>query len=332
MFKLAAYATFLLAFAGAANAAAKPFTAATAPDALTRAVLAHPLQRIDERASSAVDPRQAIHANFTQIIEQNFARLDARSASRLVDNLSDRELADLAQLYVNAAADTGRPARLLDLLATRLDGAHLGRLSRSFGYADVDAAVQRAAPAKAFAFSQSSSPTFTAPVAGAMLAAAIGPAATGAAQPMATSTGPYLNMTPNEIYLDFRTAPVGALGVSGALFETGITMYGALYWAYEGGYYVGTQFANLVQTYDWPLWLQISNLIGGAMAPITNALTPQALGTAQKGAVGIYQVTPMQYNDYGSFDGDYDNTEDWTEFDSGGSGSCHIDCSTHSAQ
>ena len=38
------------------------------------------------------------------------------------------------------------------------------------------------------------------------------------------SLGGWMNFTPMEIYLDFRTAPIGALGVSGALYESSIAL------------------------------------------------------------------------------------------------------------
>jgi len=326
MFKLVAYSA-ILAFASAANAAPKPFTTATAPDEISRAVLAHPLKRIDQGSTAGgADAMRAIHQNFAQIVEQNFARLDSSGARKLVDNLSDRELSDLAQVYVNVVSDTGHQAKLLDVLAYRLDGARLGRLSKHFGYADVDAAVVRSAPAKEFEFSQSTSTAYAAPVAGAMLVGAAGVGGGGGVQPMG-SIGPYLNMTPNEIYLDFRTAPVGALGVPGALFETGVVMYSATWVAFWGGYYVGTQFANLIQTYDLPLWDNISDVVGTTMQTITNAVTPPTLGSAQKGAVPIYGVTSTQYTDLGTHSGDYLDTEEWTDYGGGGSG-CRVDCPT----
>jgi hypothetical protein len=325
MFKLAALAT-LAAFACAAGAATtRPFTSTTAPDAAGRLVLAHPLQRIDQGIlPGAQDPSPAIHANFAQIVEQNFARLDSPGAGKLVDNLSNRELHDLAQLYVNSVADTGHQARLLDVLASRLDSPRLTRLSKFFGYADVDAAIVRSAPSKESAFSQASSPAYAAPVAGAML---VGAAAAGSGVSTMTSVGQFLDMTPNEIYLDFRTAPVGAMGVSGALFETGVVMYGAAWVAFWGGYYAGTAFANLCQTYDLPLWDQIVNIVGTTMTPITTAVSPTSLGSAQKNAVSIYQVTSQQYTSFDQASGDYQDTAEWTEYWGGGSGGCRIDCS-----
>ena len=52
------------------------------------------------------DRLYAIHLNFPRVIEQNVARLDSVGARALIDNLSEKELSDLAQLYVTANADT----------------------------------------------------------------------------------------------------------------------------------------------------------------------------------------------------------------------------------
>lgn len=322
MFKLATIAT-LVAFASAAGATtAGPFTSTTAPDDASRVVLTHPLMRIDQGTITGTQDPHAIHANFAQIVEQNFARLDSPGASKLVDNLSNRELHDLAQLYVNAVADTGRQARLLDVLAWRLDATRLTRLSKHFGYADVDAAIVRSAPSKESAFSQSSSAAYVAPVAGTLV---VGAAASGGGAVAMAGIGQYLDMTPYEIYLDFRTAPVGALSVQGALYETGTVMYQGAFVAFVGGYLVGTEFADLCQTYDLPLWDAISNIVGVTMEAITNAVTPVTLGSALKNTVGIYGVTSSQYSSFSNLSGDYEETEDWTTY-YGGGGGCRIQC------
>jgi len=61
---------------------------------------------------------------------------------------------------VNANASTVRSGKLLQVAASRLDGAHLGRLSKFFGYADVRAAVTSTAPTKLSSFEANSSTAF----------------------------------------------------------------------------------------------------------------------------------------------------------------------------
>ena len=125
----------------------------SAPDPISRDVLTHTLKRVHEGAPVGVDPSPTIHRYFPQIVEQNFARLDNQGMGRLVDELSEAELSDLAQLYVNATMDNGLPPKLLYVIAHRLDTSRLGRVSRHFGFAPVYAAVTAMAPAKSEGFS-----------------------------------------------------------------------------------------------------------------------------------------------------------------------------------
>src|SRR5207244_7974790 len=99
--------------------------------------------------------------------------------------------------------------------------------SQHFGYAPVYAAVVAHAPSKVEVFNANSNPQFM---------------GAGGVQ-MQGSVGSYLNFTPEEIYLDFRTMPVGALGTTGALYETGVVMSTAVGVAYIGGYTAGSGLA-----------------------------------------------------------------------------------------
>ena len=76
----------------------------------------------------------------------------------LVNGLSEAELSDLAQLYVNAISDSGAPHRLLKVMAHRLSPEHLGRISRHFGFARVYEARDSEAPAKRNDFISASNP------------------------------------------------------------------------------------------------------------------------------------------------------------------------------
>lgn len=131
---------------------AEMYTARTAPDAVSVEVLANSMTRLDQGPLQAVDASAQIHANFPQIIEQNFAALSAQNASELFDSLSAAELSDLAQLYVNAVAESGAPPRLLAVLTHRLDAKRLWRLSQFFGYGPVRAAIAKGAPKKMSGF------------------------------------------------------------------------------------------------------------------------------------------------------------------------------------
>ncbi|QPF74033.1 hypothetical protein G8A07_14655 [Roseateles sp. DAIF2] len=148
------------------TAQAKPFSASSAPDIASRAALEKPLRSLSDGAPARVDPSWIIHKNFPKAIDQNFARLDSRETAALLSRLSEAELSDLAQLYVNASTDTGHQGRLLDILSHRLSAPDLGRVSRHFGFAPVYDAVLRSAPGKSLDFQKNSNTMFSSPVPG----------------------------------------------------------------------------------------------------------------------------------------------------------------------
>lgn len=145
---------------------AEVYTARTAPDAVSVEVLANTVTRVDQGPLQTVDAAAQIHANFPQIIEQNFAALSAQKASALLDSLSAAELSDMAQLYVNAVAESGVPPRLLAVLSHRLDAQRLWRLSQFFGYGPVRAAIAEDAPMKLGGFLRRPRVTYEGPVIG----------------------------------------------------------------------------------------------------------------------------------------------------------------------
>jgi hypothetical protein len=127
---------------------AATYTARNAPDAISAEVLSTQLTRLDQGPLQGADAVAQIHANFPQLVEQNFAALSARDASDLFDSLTAAELSDLAQLYVNAVAESGVRPRLLAVLTQRLDTKRLWRLSQFFGYGPVHDAIAMGAPTK----------------------------------------------------------------------------------------------------------------------------------------------------------------------------------------
>lgn len=151
---------------------------------------------------------EAIHRNFTGVVTRNLA--NAGTASR-VARLSDAELAAIAR-----AAAQGAPterAGLLKLLASRLDGAALVRVARAFGRAPVEAAVA------AYASPETRS-AFAGAVAGLRAPPPEGGGGGRAPRPSPSPPRPTIDMTLREIYLEYRTAPVGSLSPSASLAET----------------------------------------------------------------------------------------------------------------
>ena len=303
-------------------------------------ILAAPLGRLYGTAQVTGDKNAAMHAAFPQIIEQNFARLDALHMAAMVNVLSDQELSDLAQLYVNATSDISAPKRLLNMMAHRLSPQHLGRVSRHFGFADVYEAINSQAPAKRNDFIAASNPNFRGPVVGDLR---FGP--TGAFAPersgkmMTTAYRPYLdsphlmrtagfgqfmNHTPYEIYLDFRTAPVGSLGVAGALWESSVVMSSTLLASYSTGYAIGTYVvAPLIENYAPSLYNAIGSLVSSIVNTLSNSWISGTSGQAQQSTAPTFQSTGMQIDSFSSFGGDYGAASSWETLSGGGGGGGH---------
>lgn len=351
--------TLLSALAGfivlAGNTHAETLTQETAPDIVGKAVLGQALAKLDQGAPAGVDPSPTIHRNFTQIIDQNFASLNPSEAAKRVDGLSEAELSDLAQLYINAAADNGKPARLFNVLAHRLDPRRLERISRHFGFAATYAAISASSPEKIQAFLTLANPNHLGPTPGEMRFGPYGRYAAGqraasrrepdrgipalrqasyaasfASAPRFIKTaggfGQFMNYTPYEIYLSFRTAPVGALAVEGALYETTVVLSSTLASAYGTGYAIGTYIINpLINNYAPSL----GNTIGAGVAAVVDTLTNSwsggtaTAGQAQQSAAIFFMVTPAQYTSFSTTSGDFGVTSDFTSYVSGG-GSCFV--------
>lgn len=121
--------------------------------------------------------------------------------------------------------------------------------------------------AQAFYAAPSLSPSAPSPAVGATLGVGTG---VGIVHPMG---GPNITMTPYEIYLDFRTAPEGALGVAGSLWESGVYISSEVAPAYGAGYAVGTVINNLIENYDPSLEDTIGGTVSGMASDIEDAGT-----------------------------------------------------------
>lgn len=277
----------------------------------------------------------------------------------MVDSLSEAELSDLAQLYVNATTDQGLQPKLIQVMAHRLDTQRLGRVSKHFGFGIVYAAVTALAPAKTQDFLTSSNPNHMGPTPG---EARFGPwgrysparsANTSWASNFRSTTGigfintdyavpntawrsnlhkvqqglgQFLNMTPYEIYLSFRTAPVGALDVTGAIFETAVASSKLLILAYGTGYGIGTfAILPLIETYAPNLYIGIGDTIGDLVQMLTTGWSNgiAAEGKAQQSTAPSFTPSSGQLSSFQSSGGDYAVTQDWsTERLEGAGGYC----------
>lgn len=281
-----------------------PIVTFAAPVDPTDAVISSAVAKIDQGALPSEALNIAINRNFPQVQEQNFARMGPLKTQALIDTLSDLELSHLAQAYTNAIADTGRTANLLPLLAIRLDGQRLAKVASHFGYASVYAAISTYAPTKLSAFQ--ANVTYAAPeiVVGA-------PPRGSSMQPMGGGLTKYYNWTPTQIYLDLRTAPVGALGTVGALYETAAIFGTYIPIAWEAGQTAGTAIKNIIATYDPPLYDAIGGTVANMVVNLTAAYDLTSQGNIQSGIGAVFGVSSSVRNAQTSYGGDYNNSAGW---------------------
>lgn len=226
---------------------------------------------------------EEIHSKFAANMEKGFA---SPQASRFVTRLSNKELQRIAYYYY--ASNGGKSPQLLKVFAQRLDSKSLMRIAGAFGYANVQTAIDSYAPAIV-------QREFRAHVAAGLVPMTAAPDSSRFTVMPMSGPAPTVDMTLEEIYLDFRTAPVGNLSVPGALSETLSFAGGRLIAAWGVGYAVGTGISQLIQTYDPPL----DDAIGGTVdesikilqndaLAINNALSADTRATAEDTADGAF--------------------------------------------
>lgn len=322
-------ATACMAFAfSCCSAATAPFTSMSAPDAAARHVLAHAISQPWGNLPAGADRLAGIHANFSQSVEQNFARLDATHAQRVIDRLSDKELSDLAKLYVTSNADSGHQGRLLAVLASRLDLARLQRISHHFGFAAVQEALINNAPAMAPSFSMTASVADVGPTPHATISTMTALAAGGGMRVLATGgIGQFIDLTPSETYLALRTAPTGSLGVSGALFETTMIWGAAAYGSWRAGTAIGDRLAPLIETYAPDTWDAIGGTLSEMYDRYRDASTEVKAGQVQRAISGLFGSYAEQVNDFEHMGGDYGAADAWRDWYHSGQGiGCDLYC------
>ncbi|MET3133632.1 hypothetical protein AAKU55_003922 [Oxalobacteraceae bacterium GrIS 1.11] len=235
---------------------------------------------------SQQDAAAIVHNNFAAVIEENFARADAAHSKRLLDNLSERELRDLAVAYSRALG--GRHAHALDSLAQKLDGKRLARVAHAFGYIPVSTAVStHASPEVQVEFEVNAKRSAVAAKAGSVIVQA------GA---------PTIDMTLYEVYLEFRTAPIGSLGPTASIAETAIFAGAKLSWAGAAGYAIGTGINSLINSYA----PQLGDAIGGTIYNMAQNISTAGNRIEQGRYEGaLDSVLGSNIESYGDMRGDY---------------------------
>lgn len=244
---------------------------------------------------------QQIHERFTSIIENNFR---TGKAETIIHNLSAKELNDLAVRY--KAESTLGTEPLLAIFAKRLSDRSLVKVATAFGVANVQSAVNAYSSSEvkaAFA-----SDIATVPV-------------TSGVTPMA-GPAPTVDMTIQEIYLEFRTAPIGSLSVEGALSETAMFAGKDIAISWWIGTQIGNQINNAINEYDPSLGDAIGGTVSGMVNAIQNAANDVQQGELLKSIDDLFDLPVW---DSGDYQGDYDDFEpmlDYFDYVSVGGGGC----------
>lgn len=303
-----------------------PFNGTTAPDGLSREILRNPITRLDQSRQTGADVLSAIRLQTPRVIEQNFARLPNSRIDRLLHSLTEDELRLLAAVYAHSSTAIGHQPRLYDLLAMRAKVESLAHASRYFGYAPLYEAVVRNSPGKAVGFQRAGDPLSLPPNPSAGIPLpALGGSRTGSAEGRdgrVVTAGPnMLDYTLYEIYLSFRTAPVGSLSAPAAAFEAFNYAVPQLGKAFGYGFAIGTGFSWLLQNYAPEVHFAIGERIHGMVEGLGAAwtsLSTFAIGTAQQTIANAWPLG--SFLSYFPGLADYGVTNEWNIVQTGGGG------------
>ena len=246
----------------------KRFTATTAPDATSRLLLAKPLTSPWQGTGPGAAIGAQVSRNFARIIAQNFAAQNPRQLAAWLDRVNATDLARLGQLYSNSRALTGEPASALDVLALRLDARRLARLTPAFGFGSVAESVNRWAPHSYSEFSLLA-PKVDGPV---PFSRRLGEMGGQGINPEAVRQANFLDMTIEQVYLNFRTTPFVGMSVSASLFSTVSLYAGALTGAWHTGQTVGGYLVWGAQRFAPDFWGLIVDGLGGWLYNIEQLL------------------------------------------------------------
>lgn len=269
--------------------------------------------RIESLVEGSRDLNQvdrALHRNFPQIIEQNLAALDPIAMSRWVDNAESELWPTLAACYEAAIADAGKPHVMADLLALNLDIERLARLAPYFAPQVLETAVARWRPEQHASL------------------LALHPTPYSGMGAQTTNSGPTIDYTLREIYLSYRTAPVGSLSVRAALYETTAFAGRRLAGAWGAGTLIGMGLAPLIQHYAPGLWNSIGATVHWFVSQFQSATTVSERGRAQRDLLQPMDVGEGGYLGLTTRGGDYLVVKELPILISGGGSICW-DCNLY---
>jgi hypothetical protein len=269
--------------------------------------------RIGRLADGARDPQrvaEVVHRELPQLVEQNLAAMDPVAMALWVDEAEDALWPTLAGCYQAAIADAGRPHLLADLLALNLDVERLARLAPHFGSDALASALSKWRPEQMAGFLALRPPVAALPERG------------------LPQSDPFLDYTIREIYLSLRTAPIGALSVRAALYET-VSIVGKRFGvAYSVGFTLGSALAPVIEQHAPGLWHGIGATVNWAVTRLQPSSTAMQRGQVQHTLLQPFNVGPGAYFGLTTTGGDYFSVEELPVFITGGGTICW-DCSPH---
>lgn len=276
-----------------------------APGATTAAVLRLGPRGLHAGSSGGADAAQAIHLNFSRIVEFNHARLDDSRLHMLWQDLSPSESNLLATLYEASARDSGQPQRLLAVAAERAHPATLARMGVAFGDQRVLEAVRAHAAPKLEAVEaqllRAGAATSAAPVVSAPL------------------SGDMLNYTLREIYWSYRTAPIGSTGVVTSLYQATRHASVHLTAAWGIGYGAGTLVSGLIQEYAPTLWDRIGSAIHTTVEALSRVQDVFRTAEVERRAAVTFELSGLPFWQLENTGGDFGVVWSWHQvYGSGG--------------
>jgi hypothetical protein len=244
------------------------YTSGTAPDLTSRALLASPLYAPWQGASKGMQIGPYVTHNFSRIVAQNFAAQSPERLARYFATASRADLMRLGQAYADSLATNGTPPWALDVLAARLSPEQLARLCPLFGFHALAESVSRAA-ANQYSLFVSLAPKVSGPVAFARGLESLGGEGPGAQAARNTN---YLDMTIEQIYTSFRTAPHPAgMSVKASLYSTASVLTRSLSPAFGTGFAVGSALVWGAQRFAPGFWGSVVDGFGGFLYDIEDA-------------------------------------------------------------
>jgi len=319
---LAGSAAMGLSFALGSAAASRShlsFDAGSTPYASAKSILRRRPQDLHAGSAGQHDLIQTLHSNFALLIEYNFARLSDDAFKRAWHGLTRIERSLLAPMYDNSIAFSGAQPRLLELVAERADLPTLALVGSIFDSVRLEEALMRFAPDKLTAFRVSKSLS----AAPELQAATADPTAALLANgPM---SGSMLDYTIQEIYLSYRTAPVGALGVRAALYETTRYVGRHLGFAATTGHAIGTAYvAPLIQEHAPSLWHNIGATVHHTVEALSGIHDLFRTAQIERQAAQTFEVPSEPYWFLQNTGGDFGVVWAWRQVygDGGGNPFC----------